>query len=188
MSTTRKSFDKSCYDQYLKSVQGVEQHIFEVPANCSTNGCFNNNPQIIHGSLGNSTIMRDTNAESSLRNLDYKLDCDKRPANCQNGICQTQILGGNEKEVQACDFQVGNTRMDNPSMNIRGIGINRFEWPLTITPLHEHRDGFNVSSRLLVKDNYKSVAENPLDQSDLLPEGGDIALCDKTKPVCAPYR
>ena len=188
MSFTRKNYDKSCYDQYLNSVKGAEQYMLEVPANCSSNGCFNNNPQVIHGSLGNSTNIRDMNAESSLRNLDYKLDSDKRPANRQNGVCQTQIIGGNEKQTPSCDFDVGNTRMDNPAMDLRSIGINRMEWPLTITPLHEHRDGFNVSSRLLVKDNYKSVPENPLDPSPILPEGGNIMPCDKTTPVCSPYR
>ncbi len=188
MSFTRKNYDKSCYDQYLKSVQGIEQHILEVPANCQTNGCFNSNPQVIHSSLGNSTNIRNINAESSLRNLDYKLDCDKRPANCTDGICKTQILGGNEKSIQSCDFEVGNTRMDNPAMNIRGIGINRMEWPLTITPLHEHRDGYNVSSRLLVKDNYKLVQDTPMDPSKLLPNGKELPPCDKTTPVCTPFR
>ena len=81
MSFTRKNYDKTCYDQYLKSVHGVEQHILEVPANCGTNGCFNSNPQVRHSSLGNSTNMRDIDAETSLHNIDYKLG-DKRPANC----------------------------------------------------------------------------------------------------------
>jgi len=186
MSFTRNKYDKTCYDQYLKSVHGTEQHTLQVPANCSTNGCFNNNPEVRHGSLGNSTVMRDIDAETSLRNIDYKLGCDKRPANCVEGVCKTQMLGGDEKKQQACDFTTSNTRLDNPSSNIRGTGINRYEWPLSITPLYENRMGVNVNSRLLVKDNYELVNDVPIDQSTVLPTGGELP-CNKTTPVCAPF-
>jgi len=186
MSFTRKNYDKTCYDQYLKSVHGIEQHTLEVPAPCNSNGCFNSNPQVRHGSLGNSTVMRDIDAETSLRNIDYKLGCDKRPANCVDGVCKTQMLGGDEKRAPSCDFTVNSTRLDNPASNIRGTGINRFEYPLTITPLHENRIGLNLNSRLLVKDNYRLQPEIPINISAILPEGGNLQ-CSKTTPVCGAY-
>ena len=188
MSFTRKNYDKTCYDQYLKSVNGIEQHTLQVPANCGTNGCFNSNPQVRHGSFGNSTAIRDIDAETSLRNIDYKTGCDMRPANCSNGVCKTQILGGgDEKEQKACDFTVTNSRLDNPASNIRGVGINRMHWPFENVVLYESRMGVNVNSRLLVKDNYRTEAEVPMNQSAVLPLGGSLP-CNKTTPVCAAYR
>ena len=183
MSFTRKTYDKQCYDKYLKAVSGVEQHIFDVPAPTNTDNCFNNNPSVRHSKLNNSTKIRDIEAENSLYNIDYRLGCDKRPANCKDGECKTQVFGGNSKEQKACDFQTSDTRLDNPASNLRGVGINRFEWPLNKFPLHEYG---NISSRLEVKDSYVHKDHVPIDQTPALPQGGEL-VCPKTTQVCAPY-
>jgi len=185
MSFTRTKYDKQCYDKYLQSVNDKSKYNLDVPAACSKEGCFNNNPNVRHSALNKSTNMRDINVETSLYNIDYKLGCDKRAANCDDNTCKTQIIGGQneEKSQDSCDFNTSDTRLDNPASNLRGVGWNRFEWPLTKVPLHENRP---INSRNLIKDNYTYDDSQPLDQSNALPEGGDL-ICPKTNQVCAPF-
>ena len=174
MSFTRNIYDKTYYDDYLKTDNSFSDEIINVPRNVQSNGCFNNNPEVRQSTMQN---MRNINDENSLRNLDYRQD--DRPANCGNDICKTQILGGDEVKQSECNFVTNSTRLDNPASNIRGVGINRFEYPLTLRPLCE--DLLGVSSRLLVKDNYKLKVDTPLDQSSFLPTGGDLTC----KPIMA---
>ena len=182
MSFTRKSYDKNCYDKYLKAVSGVEEHILNVPAACENDNCFNNNPSVRHSKLNNSTKIRDIEVENTLYNIDYKLGAEKRPANCTDNECKTQVFGGDSVKQTPCDFKTSDTRLDNPASNLRGVGINRFEWPLNKFPLHEFG---NVNSRL-DKDQYKLPEPLLIDQEAALPQGGEL-ICPKTTQVCAPY-
>ena len=172
MSFTRNKYDKTYYDEYLRTVNSFSDEIMNVPRNVQPNGCFNNNPEVRQSKMQN---IRNIDAETSLRNLDYRQD--DRPANCGNDICKTQMLGGDEVKQSPCNFVTSSTRLDNPASNIRGVGINRFEYPLSIRPLCENMMG--VSSRLLVKDNYKLKVDTPLDQSMFKPVGGEL----KCKPI-----
>ena len=121
MSFTRKSYDKNCYDKYLKAVSGVEEHILNVPAACENDNCFNNNPSVRHSKLNNSTKIRDIEVENTLYNIDYKLGAEKR---LQKLIMNVKPKLLHIVKQTPCDFKTSDTRLDNPASNLRGVGIN----------------------------------------------------------------
>ena len=65
---------------------------------------------------------------------------------------------------------VENTRLSNPSCNLRGTGFNRWEW-LCNNPQERVLIPFdvNVSNRLVVKDNHRPVIPTLIDQTSILP-------------------
>jgi hypothetical protein len=61
-----------------------------------------------------------------------------------------------------CHFPVDDTRLNNPSSNLRGTGWNRFD-PLFFNPQENifAPEKFNVHTRMVVKDNHRSKMARP---------------------------
>ena len=84
-----------------------------------------------------------------------------------------------------CFFTVEDTRISNPACNLRGTGWNRFEW-LCLDPQDRVLIPFdyNISNRIVVKDNHRPCIPTPIDVNlSLPPDTGDIT-CEKIGGVC----
>lgn len=79
------------------------------------------------------------------------------------------------------------TRLTNPSSNLRGTGWNRWEW-LCLDPQErtEIPFDFNISNRIVVKDNHRACVPNPVDQTLALPKGGSLP-CNDTNATCGVF-
>lgn len=116
------------------------------------------------------------------------------------GECKSRDRGKNLKRGQRCpdSFSKGvnsfpdcsippseETRTSNPPCNLRGTGYNRWEW-LCKNPQEriEIPFDYNISNRIIVKDNHRPCIPTPVDPEPLLPKGGDIP-CQKTNSTCS---
>ena len=78
------------------------------------------------------------------------------------------------------------SRHVDPASNLRGTGFDRWEY-LCFNPQEKATIPFdyNVSNRLLVKDNHRPCVPKPIDpKSGYPPESGN-PMCEKTMPVCS---
>ena len=98
--------------------------------------------------------------------------------------CPDQFAG-NPTHWKNCGWLIEDTRLSNPACNLRGTGINRWEW-LCLNPQDrvEIPFDFNVSNRIVVKDNHRPCVPTPLNQSNSLPKGGDLQ-CEPIQNTCA---
>jgi hypothetical protein len=86
-----------------------------------------------------------------------------------------------------CGKPVEDTRLVNPACNLRGTGFNRWEW-LCLNPQErvEIPFDYNISNRLVVKDNHRPCVPKPLDVGPSIPKNNtEDVVCEGTKPVCA---
>ena len=83
--------------------------------------------------------------------------------NCKSGkIKKGQKCGDkNLVDFPKCHFPVENTRLTNCIP--RGVGLNRFEYPC-LDPQKDvlYPENFRISSRMVVKDNFKPCFTKPL--------------------------
>ena len=77
------------------------------------------------------------------------------------------------------------TRTSNPPCNLRGTGWNRWEW-LCLNPQDKVEIPFdwNISNRIVVKDNHRPSIPTPIDTIPSLPKGGQIP-CEITYKTCS---
>jgi len=89
-----------------------------------------------------------------------------------------------------CFFETEDTRLSNPSTNLRGTGINRFD-PLLMNPQDQitFPGNYNTSTRILFKDNHRpSVVPpkindmNPYEKQEPRPKIGNV-YGNYTKPL-----
>ena len=93
----------------------------------------------------------------------------------------------NLKHYRDCFIPAEHSRISNPSCNLRGTGWNRWEW-LCKNPQEriEIPFDFNISNRILSKDNHRPCIPNPIDHEPLMPKGGDLP-CEPIVNTCANY-
>lgn len=86
-----------------------------------------------------------------------------------------------------CFFPKEYTRISNPPCNLRSTGWNRFEW-LCRNPQErvEIPFDYNISNRIIVKDNHRPCIPSPIDPTLALPKGGALP-CEQTEPSCSTY-
>ena len=180
------------------------------PVTCQ--GCFQPNPSII-AQKGSVSLERDTpwrffdgpvDVESDLKNItrpatkcpDYKYKpscsnpCDNQGMPCGQGVVRGcsgktgEMANDNVVDLPTCLFPVENTRLSNPPCTLRGTGINRFN-PLCMNPQSQvfFPGQYQISSRLVVKDNHFPCVPNPAINS-MDPNMPDPP-CHKIGGVCA---
>jgi hypothetical protein len=78
------------------------------------------------------------------------------------------------------------SRHVDPASNLRGTGFDRWEY-LCFNPQDKATIPFdyNVSNRLLVKDNHRPCIPKPIDPKSGSPPASGNPLCEKTIPVCS---
>ena len=102
------------------------------------------------------------------------------------GNCKSGINGNNLHHLSDCfNHPSEDTRISNPSCNLRGTGWNRWEW-LCKNPQEniEIPFDYNISNRIVVKDNHRPCIPNPIENKQ--PNYPDLP-CENTQISCSNY-
>lgn len=97
--------------------------------------------------------------------------------------CPDQYAG-TLRHYKDCSLKEDDTRLSNPACNLRGTGINRWEW-LCMNPQDRVEIPFdhNISNRLVVKDNHRPCVQYP-SKPTAQPVAGAAPNCMYTTPTC----
>ena len=173
MSFNSLDYDTEAYKQVLAESAGPGDYQLTTPF-ISCEDCYNKDPQIINqrsgASVAKNVAMIDVDSE--LMNINRKL------SNCSKDrfIPKFNKEGKIDNSIDLVDFTncnmptTENTRLSNPSANLRGTGWNRWEW-LCQDPQErvEIPFDYNISNRTMFKDNHRPVIPTLIDQSGFLP-------------------
>ena len=212
MSFNRLNYDTGTYTQELNQSVGPGVYRLAEP-NISCDPCYQPNPssrlQIVGDSVKSNQHIIDIDSELMGITRKSTKDPEKKylascPDNvCSSGeICGQGVVGKCKKDglkqgeryddtsnthFPDCFFPKEYTRISNPSCNLRGTGINRFEW-LCLNPQERVHVPFdhNISNRIIVKDNHRPCIPTPVDPTLALPSGGKLP-CEETGPTCSAY-
>lgn len=170
MSFCRLNWDNCTYKQDLKQSIGTADYMFGTPR-VECHACFSTDPSIRMSSVvpistGISTCSNQIDVDSELKLI-------TRPAtNCPTGkyvpketpFCKLN----NFPDCQALPRE--DTRLSNPACTLRCNGINRWEW-LCKNPQDNSLVPFdyNISNRIVVKDNHRPCIQEPINQAAALP-------------------
>ena len=113
-------------------------------------------------------------------------DCKTCDGQLKNGeMCPTNFSKGLNSFPDCNILPQEETRISNPPCNLRGTGWNRWEW-LCLNPQERIEIPFdwNISNRIVVKDNHRPCIPTPIDPVPSLPKGGTIP-CEKTNGTCS---
>ena len=213
MSFNKSIYDFGSYKQDLNQSVGPGMYHLNKPV-ISCQPCYPYTPSIRLQQQGDSISGKQSliDVDSELLNITRKYSRnpkEKYIPNCPDSMCKSGEVCGNGA-VDSCKLHAGmkpgsratdsdlvhmpdcftpaeDTRLSNPSCNLRCTGWNRWEW-LCKDPQEKVLIPFdwNISNRLVAKDNHRPIIPKPLDQRLALPRGGALP-CEKTQSVCAPY-
>ena len=173
MSFNRLDYDTCAYKQELSESIGVSEYMLGTP-HISCDDCFSTDPQLIMQRAGGSVASKVpmVDVDSELMNINRKL------SNCSSNefIPKFTPEGDIDNSLELRDFKdcgiptIENTRLSNPSCNLRGTGWNRWEW-LCNDPQERVLIPFdtNISNRIVFKDNHRPVIPTLIDQTSILP-------------------
>jgi len=207
MSFNRLNYDTGTYTQNINQSVGPGVYKLQEPS-ISCNQCYPYPPTVRLQKQGNSIdksrFLVDIDSELLGLHKKYSKDPSKNyvpccPENvCTSGeICGQGVIGqckdrkkgersmdNNLRHWPDCFIPEESTRISNPSCNLRGTGWNRWEWLCTDPQERiEMPFDYNISNRLIVKDNHRACIPNPIDVDPSLPLGGQMP-CDSTKSTC----
>ena len=216
MSFTNLSYDKGAYTSVLNQSVGPGVYRLGEPSiSCGKNGensqCYPYPPTVRLQRQGDSISKNNLliDVDSELLGITRKLSEDPNKQfqpQCVDKVCSSgescgqgvagQCSGmkpgqraGDEdlRHWQDCYIPAEDTRLSNPSCNLRGTGWNRFEW-LCLNPQDRVEIPFdhNISNRIVVKDNHRPCIPNPVDPTQALPKGGELP-CEPTQLTCAAF-
>lgn len=172
---TKLIYDSCTYSEKLKRTVGPGLYMLNTPNNdCTRNNTnISTDPNIRYQKYGPATcsIKSTVDDSSELQGLNYKLS-----------KCNKDQYVGNYNITGNCDFNMNyikdnffapqeDTRLSNPVNNLRGTGINRWEW-LCENPqdnVLEPFDRIPVNYKMVAKDNHVPFIEKPLDQQNFNP-------------------
>lgn len=177
MSFNRLDYDTCSYKQEISESIGPGEYQLNTPF-ISCDDCYNKDPQIILQRSGASVAKQIPmiDVDSELININRKL------SNCSNDsfIPKFNKTGDIDNSIEVVNFKncdmppTENTLLSNPPCNLKGTGWNRWEW-LCQDPQDKVEIPFdyNISNRLVFKDNHRPVVPNLIDQTIFLPETND---------------
>jgi hypothetical protein len=211
MSFNRLNYDTGAYNKIMNESTGPGIYNIQTPKT-SCEPCYPVPPSVRlqkeGGSVDSSRLLVDVG--SDLLGLNYKNTkdptqkylpmCDKNICNsgepCGQGVtsnCNANNIksgerpGDNLTHFRDCFVAAEDTRLSNPSCNLRGTGWNRWEW-LCKNP--QERVGvpfdYNICNRLVVKDAHRPCIPNPIDINPSLPVSKDLP-CEKTNSSCSSF-
>ena len=181
MASTSLKTDSCSYDEKLRRSVGPGMYMLGTPANDSGAACKRDvpaDPFIRYQAWGATACAPGAAVDdgSELRGLRYKAskcsaDAYAPGKYAASGVCYAP---GNT-EARSCTAPTEPTRLSNPPCTLRGTGWNRWEW-LCQDPQDRALVPFewNVSNRIVVKDNHTPILEQPLDQSAFMPNGTQV--------------
>ena len=185
MSFNRLKYDVSV--QNLDNVTAQKSCKYHLDNPVSKKACYQANPRII-GQKGGVSLNKNSlwrfyagpvDIESELKNLNRSAS--KNPKAQYNPL-KDKCRDSKKCVVNMpnCYFPTNDTRLNNPSSNLRGININRFN-PLCKNPQDNvfFPGTKNTSTRLQSKDNYKQKLPTPRINS--LDPNMKKHICEKIK-------
>ena len=203
MSFNRLPYDNCSYEQVLRETTGPGFYQLTTPPN-SCQPCHPKDPRVRLQSggvsLNKNTHLIDVNSEligisrnlSSCPKRRYLPDCNSSQhcgAQSSMGVDTSndtsKVKINYEKEVipfTDCFLPTEDTRLSNPPCNLRGTGINRWEW-LCKNPQAETEVPFDfqISSRILSKINHRPCI--PKQDQLAHPDYNDEVVCDNLEPL-----
>lgn len=210
MSFTNISYDKGAYVTELNQSVGPGVYQLGEPViNCDQ--CYPYPPtvrlQLQGDSISSKNLLVDVDSE--LLGITRKLSQDpnkKFQPKCVDNVCSSGEVCGQGvigkcsnnkngerahdsdlKHWKDCYIPAEDTRLSNPSCNLRGTGWNRWEW-LCLNPQDrvEIPFDYNISNRIIVKDNHRPIVPKPVDPIPLMPKGGKLP-CEPTSMTCGAF-
>jgi len=213
MSFNRLNYDTCEYKQTISQSVGPGDYQLNTPP-ISCEPCYPYPPSIRLQRSGNSVdlskymididseLLNITRPYSKCSSKKYVPTCPECSCTmgepCGQGVgvacksCKTKLKPGqrcgDEKlhNWKDCTLPTEETRTSNPPCNLRGTGINRWEW-LCLNPQERVEEPFDsqIQTRILVKDNHRPCIPTPIDPVPVLPKGGEMP-CETFKPTtCA---
>ena len=175
MSLTSLNNDMCTYKHNLKQSIGPSDYMVGAPkVECVA--CFQNDPAVRFGSgyAGGSGGKYGGSVCENKHLVDVSselLNMSRKASNCPldkyipyKSVCKPINL------VDCKAINSEDTRFSNPPCTLKGTGWNRWEW-LCKDPQDKALIGFdyNISNRIVVKDNHRPCLPNPINQSISLP-------------------
>lgn len=214
MSFNRLSYDSGAYSQDINESVGPGVYKLNEPGVACPKQCYPYPPSIRlqkQGvSIDKTKFLIDVDSELNGLFKKYTRDPSKNYVPCcpdtvctSGELCGQGVAGAckNNKGLKRgerfsddslhhfpdCFIPVEHTRISNPTCNLRGTGWNRWEW-LCLDPQErtEIPFDFNISNRIVVKDNHRPCVPKPVDPTLALPKGGNLP-CTNTNPTCGVY-
>ena len=173
MSFTNTMYDRTNTKKYIQASMDPGYYQISTPKSC--NSCFQPNPSVRlqkNGvSIENPSQQRfyagPIDVESDLIGLEGPPSGYSLQQQCNSTDDQYACVFGagnmrNVKKMDTCFLPTEDTRLSNPPATLRGTGINRFN-PLCMNPQNNviFQGEYDVSSRLLAKDNFKPCVPTP---------------------------
>lgn len=166
MSFNRLNYDDCTYKHMLKETIGPGDYMLGTPrVDCDE--CYFPSPDVILNRNGAAVCVKDIiDVDSELMGITRKKS--KCPSEnylpTETPYCKTRM----PKDCLGLTRE--DTRLSNPPCTLRGTGWNRWEW-LCTNPQERVLIPFdyNISNRLVVKDNHRPCIPKPLDQTNSLP-------------------
>lgn len=167
MSFSRLNYDFCAYKHDLKQSKGSGEYILNTPI-IDCQACFPSDPSLQFQGSGTSIC-----DDKPLIDMDSELrSITRKASNCPT---KKYLPQANEncslKHFPDCrSIPNENTRLSNPPCTARCNGWNRWEW-LCQNPQDKALIpfDFNISNRLVVKDNHRPCLPTPLNQANFLP-------------------
>ena len=168
MSFNRLNYDECAYNQALKESVRPGDYRINVPFNFKKN-VYPHPPSVRlqkrGASLDKKSFLVDIDSDlmgitrkNSKCSENYYVPCADK---LQYGLsCERTLEHGADTFVPQDD-----TRLSNPASNLRGTGFNRWEW-LCLNPQAKVMMPFdwNISNRIVSKDNHRPCIPKPLNQ------------------------
>ena len=203
MSFSRNIFETEAYKQFINQSVGPGIYHLDVPKH-SCEPCYPVPPTVRLQKQGVSHLkgVPLVDVDSELSGITRKLSRnihDSYMPSCPEKVCTSGEVCGQgavgkcgihtEEQMQHwkdCFVASEDTRLTNPSCNLRGTGWNRWEHLVCGNPQERVEIPFNwnISNRIQAKDNHRPCIPNPIDPTPALPAGGNIP-CEQTSRTCA---
>lgn len=195
MATTSLGADACTYQEKLRRSIGPGMYMLGTPGADCKERCSKDvpaDPFIRYQAWGPGTCVPGSAVDdgSELLGLNYKASkCSTDTYLPGKYNIQGQCYAGargRSTSPRACMAPTESTRLSNPPCTLRATGWNRWEW-LCWDPQERAIIPFdwNVSYRIVSKDNHVPCLERPLDQSGFIPTGNGIKTLTPPK-ACPP--
>lgn len=162
MSFTNSSYDEcQAQNALIRSVNPGEYQLQTPSTNC--NPCFTPDPHIRIQKNGVATCTSEiTDLDSQMMGLTNK------STNCQHGNPNAPSSQCKPTMPEDCpQMKTNHSRMTNPPCELRGVGVNRWEW-LHCNPQDYAIRPFRTqtNSRQVAKDNYRPCIKEPWEEAN----------------------
>ena len=183
MSFNRLEYDTCAYEQELNQSTGTGRYVLNVPSVSNCEPCYASDPRYGQVQQGSSTV-----GKSIYKNVDVESDLlgqTRLASRCQTQNFMPSCEAPELSHYKDCPLVSEETRTTNPPCNLRGTGWNRWEW-LCKNPQDRVAIPFDyqVSTRIVFKDNHRPCIPNPFDQYSAWPQPTDQPICENIVRTC----